>query len=249
MAKAEPKSNEPEPAPAAEPDPGILATPPQEPSLTPAPEMVAVKVGDQEVQVDKNTAALIEAQNQQFRAELEELKKAPASAPAPAPAPAPASEPQETDWDNLLYNDPKAFAQKIRDDVTQELTGQYNANTAMRDFWDNFYSQNDDLRGHKGIVESVMNQNMGSLGTLPATEASGKLAEMTRETIVGLVKQFGPKDPNPGSQQRTTVETGPGPASEPEPKPAGSEKVLTMTDALRERRKKRRKGAASDTAA
>ena len=245
MAKEEPKSNEGDPP--AEPDPGILKTSPQEPAPA-APEMVAVKVGDQEVQVDKATAALIEAQNQQFQAQLEELKK-PAPAPAPSPAPAPKSEPQETDWDELAYNNPGEFANKIIETVTDNLTGQYNAQTAMRDFWGDFYDKNEDLKGHKTIVQAVMNQNMATLGDMPATEASSKLADMTRETIVGLVKQFGPKDPPPGQQPRTVVESGSGPA-QPEPQPAGDDKkVLTMTDALRERRKARRKVGKSDTAA
>ena len=96
-----------------------------------------------------------------------------------------------------------------------------------------------------------MNQNMSTLGDLPATEASKKLAELTRGTIVDLVKKFGPKEPQPGSQQqRTAVEMGgSGPPSE-EPAPtAGDDKITTMTDALRERRKSRRKAAQGGTAA
>ncbi|MGI9489190.1 MAG: hypothetical protein ACR2RF_25545 [Geminicoccaceae bacterium] len=247
MAKAAPKDNEPDPTP-PEPDPGILAKSPQDPPES-APELVAVKVGDQEVQVDKATAALIEAQNQQFQTQLDELRKAPPTA-APAPAPEPAAEPGETDWEKLMMDDPAGFANKIREDVTKELTSQYQATTAMRDFWGNFYDSNEDLKAHKTIVESVLNQNMGALGNLPATEASGKLADLTRETIVGLVKQFGPKDPKPPTPPRTAVEAGAGPAATPDAsKPAEGEKVLTMTDALRERRKSRRKAGKSDTAA
>lgn len=247
MAKESAKKNEPEPAPSSEPDPGILASSPQDPAPA-APETVAVKVGDQEIQVDKATAELIEAQNAQFQAQIEQLKK-PAPAPAPSPAPAPASEPQETDWDELAYNNPSGFADKIIETVTEKLTGQYNAQTAMRDFWGDFYDKNEDLKGHKTIVQAVMNQNMATLGDMPANEASSKLADMTRETIVGLVKQFGPKDPPSTQQSRTVVETGSGPA-QPEPQPAeGDKKVLTMTDALRERRKARRKVGKSDTAA
>lgn len=248
MAKAAAKDNEPDPTP-PEPDPGVLASSPQDPP-EPAPELVAVKVGDQEIQVDKATAELIEAQNQQFQTQLDELRKAPPTAPL-APAPAPAAEPGEVDWEKLMLDDPAGFAQKIRDDVTKDLTSQHQAATAMTTFWSNFYDANDDLKAHKTIVESVLNQNMGALGNLPATEASGKLADLTRETIVGLVKQFGPKDTKTPTQQRTAAESGSGPAAAPATsEPAeGDKKVLTMTDALRERRKSRRKAGKSDTAA
>ena len=232
-----------------EPDPGILANSPQpQPDPQPAPELVTVKVGDQEVKVDKATADVIAAQNERVAAEMDQLRRRPAPEPKPAPEP---GKPEETDWEDLMLNNPAAFAQKIREDVTQDLTNRYNAQTTMDTFWSDFYDANDDLKPHKGIVNAVMNQNMGILGDMPATEASTKLAELTRGEIVNLVKKFGSKEPQPGSQQqRTAVETGEGPSPSEEPAPtAGDAKITSMTDALKERRKSRRKAAQGGTAA
>lgn len=97
-----------------------------------------------------------------------------------------------------------AFAGKIREDVKREVRGEYTADQSQKEFWSNFYGENKDLAGHKQLVNTVMMEHKEELAPLTVTQAKKKLAELTRGSILDIVKQFG--GDNKGGMGRERVE-------------------------------------------
>jgi hypothetical protein len=122
---------------------------------------------------------------------------APAVTPAPvAPAPAvpaPAGPRRMEDMDtqevlNLVLSDPKGFVMGIKNDMRQEYMVAEQSRQNLRNFWDDFWKDNPELKKFESTVKLVFDGNLKSLGPLQMNEVGPRLAEMTRGTVLSINK-------------------------------------------------------------
>ena len=111
-----------------------------------------------------------------------------ATRPEPAPQPKPKKE--KRDWEKLMFENTEEGVETLRKDikeeVTAELRAEYSKVNGEKEFWQDFYTANDDLKKEKDddLVRAVLNKNMAVLGDLPVSEAIKKLGDLTRERIL-----------------------------------------------------------------
>jgi hypothetical protein len=185
----------------------------------------------------------------QMRAEVERLKEEnklirraiPPAEPARAPAAEPADEMDDEEFDALLFSNPREALRINNERVKRELRNEYTNNQGTTKFWENFYRDNSDLKDDDDLVQSTLQKNMAELGNMPVDKAMGRLAELTRERILGFMK----KRKEPRGQNRAIAE-GSNPPSIPRGPAVDDDddaKPTTMGDLLKSRRAKRRKAA------
>lgn len=183
--------------------------------------------------------------NKRFDALQKEFRDALLARPA-APVAQPQAQqppPPEPDWDKLIFDKPaetlKLYGDKIKREVTQELTQKYQTETGQREFWSDFYQKNPDLSRDSDLVQATMNRHLAELADLPVPQASARLAELTRTRILGYAGING-KGPTRGerSNGRTTIEGAAPPVVRPRaPEPSKGPK--TLGELLKERRSTR----------
>lgn len=212
------------PAQAPEPQPAApLGTP------APAgPELVDFNLAGRVVKVTREAAQA-----------LYELSQPRQQAAPPPPAPA------ADDIDTLWFTNPKAAAQRIRDDVRNEITQQYQADQNARQLWSRWDHLNPDLNGvPKPFVISVLQQHDAEFSRLPPDEGLKRLGDEVRRVMLASVSKFGQtlgeargsSEPVPqleGATQRTAQAQQ---AAQPQ-EPAEPE---TLSQAIRARREARR---------
>jgi hypothetical protein len=176
-----------------------------------------------------------DALQQEFRVALNARPAAPSPQP---PEPPPAAEP---DWDKLIFDKPaetlKLYGDKIKREVTQELTKRYQTETGYREFWSDFYQKNPDLSNDSDLVQTTMNKHLAELADLTVPQASARLAELTRTRILGYAGMNGRK-PAPRSNGRTAIEGAAPPVAKPNT-PVTPKGPTTLGDLLRNRRANR----------
>lgn len=195
------------------------------------PKMYNVSIGGQTMMVAEDVYDAIMAE----RAEV-------AASRNPDPTPPPRVEEEGDDYTDLLFSDPNALVEKITERVTAEVSSKlgnaYRADQAQKDFWSSFYTENKDLREEDGIVKMVLAKNWDMLKSLPGKRGRDKLAELTEAEILRIVNKRGA--PPPGRHVPLEGDSPSAPGRAPvasAAEPTG--KVLTLGDALRERRKAR----------
>lgn len=144
----------------------------------------------------------------------------------------------EPEWETLLFENPKLAVKKmtegIRKQITEELTGKYQADQGKKQFWDAFYRDHDDLKEDDELVQSILTANMADLANLPVKEAGDKLADLTRTRIL---KYTGGKP-----REQTTKKAIAEGSGAPTPKPVKQDeddKIVTLSDLIRARKNKR----------
>ncbi len=151
-----------------------------------------------------------------------------------------ADEPEDVDWDDLLFTNPKEalrlHGEQIRKQVTSELRGEYQRDQGTEKFWKDFYDTHKDLKGDKKMVDFVLSDHMSELADLPVEKAMSRLADLTRDLIMGYQKRTGP-----GKRNRATVEGNSIPSTTVVPK--REPRPTTLSDILKARKIARRKGA------
>lgn len=230
----DPKNTKPETPPA---DP-IVGGPGAEPEPE-ALKLVTVKHGGRELQVPEDVAAVWQEREREFEqrisrqgAELGELRKR-VTQPPPEPR---REEPREPDIDTLWFENPKAAYQKIKQEVRQEIVGDYQRDQALQRFWDGFDRANDDLREDRWLAEAVLNDNFDELGALPTRKAQERLGELVRERILKLTRKTKTVNDDP-DRARTMLEPASG---DRPPRPAAQDdKPETMSDQIREMRRQK----------
>ena len=162
----------------------------------------------------------------------------------PAPAPEPEEDEDETDWDKLVFENPKDAVRLIKEQTRKEIETRikrdYDADQKKRTFWSDFYQKNPDLKDDKDLVELTMNQNLAELGDLPVEQASERIAELTRERIVRYAG--GRRTTKKVEVEGSSRETG----REPEP---DDNNIVTLSDLIRRRKEKRRLASGKGSAA
>jgi hypothetical protein len=151
----------------------------------------------------------------------------------PEPEPRPTPEDSSSDWDDIWYSDPKAAAERIRQETVQAVRQEYAQEQAKQQFWNDFYTENPSLKGRDSFVQTVMREEWSQLQNMSSGKATrDRLAEMTKTRILDLVSEFRPREvPND-----TSLETGSGPGPV---QPQASEPPASLSNLIRERRSKR----------
>lgn len=211
----------------------------EDPAPSEAPSASKVRLGDREFELDPNTAGAFEALSGMIQQGFDSLRQ-------PAPQPKEQNVNEDDPWagiDELLFTDPKAALTKVRDMTKKELMEQYEQDRSQMTqqqvidkFWSDFWSEHNDLnkRDDQVFVEAVFSKNHAELskimdhGTL-----SNRLAELTREELLKLARR--------AKTTRASVESG-GTTPKRESKPVVDEEsnVRSISDLVKERRKKRR---------
>jgi hypothetical protein len=184
-----------------------------------------------------------------MRAEVERLKEEnklirraiPPAEPARQAQPAESEEMDDEEFDALLFSNPREALRINNEKVKRELRNEYTNNQGTTKFWDNFYRDNADLKDDDDLVQSTLQKNMAELGNMPVDKAMGRLAELTRDRIMGFMK----KRKEPRGQNRAIAE-GSNPPSIPRGPVVDDDedaKQTTMGDLLKSRRAKRRNAA------
>lgn len=93
----------------------------------------------------------------------------------------------ETSIEDVFYTDPKKAAQILKKQATEEALKAIDAERRKerqeKEFWDNFYSENPDLRGRERFVKLVLGEKWNELESKPTTEAKEAIAKETRQLI------------------------------------------------------------------
>lgn len=88
--------------------------------------------------------------------------------------------------DELLYNDPDAFARIIQDNAKSEAKREMQVELARRSAWDQFYRDNPDLSGNEDLVELQRQQHFAKLKDLPQDIGMKELAKEARARIAKI---------------------------------------------------------------
>jgi hypothetical protein len=207
-------------SPAVPPDPEQPQLPLETPPQPPPDELSVIKR-----QLEK-----LEEENRALRSRTEQ----------PRP-PEPKAKEEEIDWEKELFANPKAAVNKMMDMAGQKvearLRQEYQRDRGVSEFWSEFYRQNPDLREDKDLVEIVLDKNLPELMNTPVEKAYGRLADLTRERIMRYVGSAG------GARAKARAEGASPPSKSSEGKPK-EEEIKSLSDILRERRRRRRGQAA-----
>lgn len=222
------------PAPAGLSEPG--QQPPQD---TPATgRLVAVKIAGREHQLPEDVAQALSEREREFDRKLSEHSQELGQLRQMTrqwqerQAPTAPQRPAEPDIETLWFENPKAAAQKLRQEIRQEITGEYQRDQAIRSFWDGFYRGNDDLREDDFIVNAVFQRHFDQLADLAPAKAAETLADLTRKEIIRLSRKVKPATESNGAPPRHLAEPASG---ERPPRPAREEDSgpKTLSDAIR----------------
>lgn len=204
------------------------------PATDPAPPPAPEPPEDPTAKQLRELQARLDRQDQ----ELQHLRRA---TPPPQPKePAPAAE-DDPDWDNEFFTSPKKalvkFGERLAKDITQSLTGQYQRDRSTQAFWEGFYEKHPDLKTDHDLVDLTLKSNLAEMSSMPVDRAMERLADLTRERILRYAGGAGkPRAPKPRVEGASSA----APPAKPA-KPAESDKILSITDIIKDRKAQRRK--------
>ena len=180
-------------------DRGVLKGGPGQPDpepddRTPAPPArKRIKVGGREFEVDPDLAAAVESRETEFSKklseqgrELGELRKRAQPGDQPDPA---KTRPQEPNYEDLLYSDPRKFAQVIKEQTRAELRAEYEEDQVMREFWDGYGRRHPDLAEEELISRAMFVRHNTELLDLPTKKAQDRLAELVSGEILRISRR------------------------------------------------------------
>lgn len=136
---------------------------------------------------------------------------------------------------DLLFEDPELYAQEVLARATKAAKAALDSENASRDYWNDFYQKNPDLKEFTEIVEVQRVKNLKTLEKMTAEEAAQVLA---KEAKGYLAKVRG--IPSGGQQLSTTPANMVGASGGPAPAaPAMKPKVTSFVDEVRALKKTR----------
>lgn len=222
-------------------------------------DLQEIKIGGETFQVSTDVAEAIAAREKDFQtqfdkqgSELGDLRKAVGKANLEPPPKKSDTSKKVDGGDNAqagslfeqFLENPEAFVQKIKDEAVEQAASLYRQDKSMDRFWDEFYTDNPGFKKIKGIVNSVLAQNMDELGELQLDRAKDRLTELVNDEVLNVSNLTGrgrrTKQVNTESSTKArTVRTAP--ASEEEDEEDNSPK--TLSEALRRRQRARHEAA------
>lgn len=144
-------------------------------------DLVEVVIAGQTIKIDSTAALLLDTE----RTQLAQQQQAPVEAPV---ADDRASD--EEGYAELLFSDPNAAIKKLKAEMRQEIAADYNADQSRRDFWDDFYRENTDLRDEDHLVQATLSKHISALENMRGKAGRDKLAELTKKDILNLTKKY-----------------------------------------------------------
>lgn len=207
-----------------------------------SPEVVEFRHGQDVYQLPKQVVDLITGE--QARAdELEQKLRTTNQTPAPKKedaTPGKALTPEEQLA--AFFENPSAFIQNAMKGTVDGLVTNYRQETAIKEFFTNFYGDNKDLAADKEIVELMFQKHQNEILDLVPAKAAEKLAKYSREFILGTVQKHGTpkkagraKGESPSARREASTQ-------EPE-RPSAT--VHSLGASIRERRRIRSTGSAA----
>lgn len=140
--------------------------------------------------------------------------------------------------EELLLNNPKAFVERVKNEVRQETLDREAKERNAKKFWDGFYQENPDLKDVDWHVQSVVAEKLPEWHTLPEQEGKKKLADEARRRIDLLKNKAGMKKEEITSTTASTFSSSGSPAPSV---PAQEKAPSTFIDEFKEMRKSRQK--------
>lgn len=201
------------------------------------PKSKTIKIGDQDYEVPEHVATAVESERAQYQSTIEQQTSKIDSLQKTEP-PKPPNQPEETDYADLLFSDPAKFVNTVigmakagAEEVTQGLTEVQQQEKVWNEFWKGFYKGNKDFDKKQDdvLVRAVLSENWMAWKDKQIPEVHKLLAEKTRGIIKGYMKK-----------PDTSVDDieGAGGGTLPKVPPDEDNKVVTMADGLRERRRR-----------
>lgn len=224
--------------------------PPERKPLATNEDVAEVTIGGKKYTVPAAVAAAYESTSQvsskldRLEREVSNLRQPPKE-PTKKPAAEEDDEFGDVDLDTLFLTDAKKAARIISDRAAakarKDLTSAYQADQNMQAFWNDFYASNPDLAKHKRLVTGVMNEHWAELKDLRNDDAAAKMADLTRKEIMSIARTAGfTKAPQ---NNRTRSESGQSNSGgNPSDDGDGEEKVLSLSQILKNRAAARRSG-------
>jgi len=204
------------------------------------PQLVAVNVGGQTLELPADQAALIQADQAASQDRYDALQV------ATPPEPSDRSQDDMVPLEDLLFTDPKAALAQLTQQITQTVRGEYQQDQASKQFWNDFYIENPDLREEDHLVQAVLNRELGTLENMRGKTGRDKLAELTKGDILRITEkhQKGRKKKVDQTTQLEGTSQGGG-AAPPDPDNLSQEatpgRLPTLGDAIKQRKLNRAK--------
>lgn len=196
---------------------------------------VKVRVGNDEIETDAASAAAINALMQNNSQLYNYIQQIGAGKPAPE-----GDKKKGYDYATGLFTEPEEALKRLREEIKAEVKGEittaYNAAESQKDFWNSFYSKNEDLKDEKMLVNAVMARDWASLKDMAPEAAAKKLVEATKKEIMRL--KGGKSDSDPDARP---IEGGGNKKSAPSGNSQDDSKVLSLSDIIKKRQEARRK--------
>jgi hypothetical protein len=188
---------------------------------------------------DDDDKPLTRAEAKAIQREMDALKQTNAALirQAPPREPEPDEDEDETDWDTIIFSNPKEAVRMIKEqtrkEVSRELRGEYQKDQGEKEFWADFNKSHPDLKEDRDLVEIELSKNMKKLDDMPVKKAMDELADLTRKRIMRYS----------GGKARTKSRAIAEGAGAPSARKAPQEKkrATTLSDVLRARAETRRK--------
>lgn len=103
---------------------------------------------------------------------------------------------EKTDEDNiedLLFQDPKKAIKLIEERAETRVKKMLDAKDATQKFWDDFYTENPDLKSHDRVVQLITREKWNEVANIPLAEAKKRLVDESRKMINSIRGEEGTK--------------------------------------------------------
>lgn len=107
----------------------------------------------------------------------------------------------------MSLSNPKSFVSSIKDELREEYRAAEQARENMKGFWEQFWTDNKELKQYEQVVKMVFDGNMQKLGPLKMDDARAQLGELARNTVLTINKDaFAARPRRQNSEGRALIE-------------------------------------------
>ena len=209
------------------------------------PELVKATVGGQEFELDPALAAALTKDQDAASARTEELEGHVGDLRRQFQTPSQDQQqgqgPDYEHFNQSLFEDPASAVQEIvaltEQRVLQQVGQANQQQRGLDQFWGDFYTANPELKEFDSFVKAQMNESWQTIADMPAAKGASKLAELTRESLLGMSRKLGKGKKGSGSQHS---ESGGGPRTPAKGLEEGGN-VISASEQIRKRQNARLK--------
>lgn len=140
---------------------------------------------------------------------------------------------------DMVYTDPEKAFDLVLNAAVQTIEDRSATREGEKKWWDEFYTENPDLKGAERVVRSVVGEKHGEIGKLSLTDAKKFLATESRKFIGAIKSQFGVTETELPSGQANAFGASNGPSGAPKVETA--QQPLSFVDQVKAQREKRKR--------